>query len=168
MYEINDSLPSKEGKGHMLRANSRHTLQADLKVVTKKRWNDRPYLPPPTRPHPPKPKYKRHPKIPAAIRDTRLWPSLSLVSSAPSPPLRIPTAPCGREGHIAFWETLRLKKKYIKSPVIMTRPPKPASQQSCRVPSDCSAASASPQITGALSSASSSTVTAAVCPLARF
>lgn len=33
-----------------------------------------------------------------------LCPSLNLVLSAILRPLRIPTAPCGNEGHIAFWE----------------------------------------------------------------
>lgn len=38
-----------------------------------------------------------------------LCPSLSLVLSAIPHPLRIPTAPFGNEGHIAFWEKLSAK-----------------------------------------------------------
>lgn len=48
--------------------------------------------------------HQRHPSLSLC-----LWPSLSLVLSAIPPPLRIPTAPCGNEGHIAFWEKLSAK-----------------------------------------------------------
>lgn len=62
--------------------------------------------------------HQRHPSLSLC-----LWPSLSLVLSAIPHTLRIPTAPCGNEGHIAFWEKLSAKIPSGHGPT-PTTPPK--------------------------------------------
>lgn len=56
-------------------------------------------------------KYKRQPEIPPTIRDIHLWACVCGHRSAGCCQQfhRIPTAPCGSEGHIAFWENLTVK-----------------------------------------------------------
>lgn len=61
--------------------------------------------------------HQRHPS-PSSC----LCPSLSLVLSAIPHPLRIPTAPCGNEGHIAFWEKLSAKIPSGHGPTPTTTP----------------------------------------------
>lgn len=79
--------------------------------------------------------HQRHPSLSSC-----LYPSLRLVLSAiPYPPPRIPTAPCGNEGHIAFWEKLTAKIPSGHGP---TRPT--TSQLSCLVSSKNSLASRAP------------------------
>lgn len=90
--------------------------------------------------------HQRHPSLSLC-----LWPSLSLVLSAIPHPLRIPTAPCGNEGHIAFWEKLSAKIPSGHGP---TPPHTQLPQKSCPVSSKYSPGlqgTTQPKITGHIS-----------------